>query len=217
MSEISEAQLIANRANGQLSHGPVTEEGKARSSRNALRHGLTGRKIVLDPEDLELYQAHVQSFLDLHQPQTIDERALVQIIADAHWRLDRAMTHEDNLRAFLSTESLERGSLTNLSLCVTRIYNMMNRACKQLEQLQAARKAEQQRKLEEAILLARYHKMLNEPFDPQENGFVFSELEIDKEIHRRETLAQAAEAEKCGFHLTRYRSRHESEAKNKAA
>jgi len=34
------------RANGALSRGPVTEEGKARSSRNSLQHGLRARNMV---------------------------------------------------------------------------------------------------------------------------------------------------------------------------
>jgi hypothetical protein len=217
MSEISEAQLNANRANGQLSHGPVTPEGKARSSGNAYRHGLTARKMILKPEDLERYQSHVQSFLDQHQPQTIDECALVQIVADCHWRIDRAMTIEDNLMAFLSSEILENSSLPNLSLYLTRFYNMMNRSLKQLQDLQAKRQAEERQKLAEAVLLAKYQKMLEQPFDPQENGFVFSTAEIDREIRTRETLKQAELAEKYNFDLARYRFRREQEAKNKAA
>jgi hypothetical protein len=37
----SEKQIAANRRNALRSTGPVTREGKARSSRNALRHGLS--------------------------------------------------------------------------------------------------------------------------------------------------------------------------------
>ena len=179
MSEISEAQLNANRENAQLSRGPITEDGKARSSRNSYKHGLTGRKIFLEGENLEAYQALVQSFLDHYQPQNIEERALVQIIADCHWRIDRAVSIEEQAKCELTLERLERASLTNLTLYVSRIDRMRQKATQELQQLQAARKAEEQRQLEEAIKLARYRKMRNEPFDPQENGFVFSATEID--------------------------------------
>ena len=37
---ISEAKLAANRANAQLSTGPVSSAGKAISSQNRTRHGL---------------------------------------------------------------------------------------------------------------------------------------------------------------------------------
>lgn len=47
---VSEAKLQANRANAKKSTGPRTAHGKAWSRRNALRHGLTSRIVLFDPE-----------------------------------------------------------------------------------------------------------------------------------------------------------------------
>jgi hypothetical protein len=43
----SDKQVAANRLNAQRSTGPRTPAGKARVSFNALKHGLTGREVVL--------------------------------------------------------------------------------------------------------------------------------------------------------------------------
>jgi hypothetical protein len=76
MSDISAEQLAANRASAALSHGPVTEAGKRRSSLSAIRHGLTGRVIVLPTEDLNQYQAFSKGLVDSLDPQTPLERQL---------------------------------------------------------------------------------------------------------------------------------------------
>ena len=47
----TEAQQAASRANGALSHGPVSLEGKARSSINNLQDGFWARKLTLMPDD----------------------------------------------------------------------------------------------------------------------------------------------------------------------
>jgi hypothetical protein len=86
-----------NRANAQHCTGPRTEDGKRRSSLNALRHGLTGQTIVLPSEDLAAYQRHTQRFSEDLQPKGVVEEQLVQALSDASWRLNRVAALENNL------------------------------------------------------------------------------------------------------------------------
>ena len=48
---ISEKQRRANRENAKKSTGPRTAEGKARSSKNGIKHGLLARDAVMADED----------------------------------------------------------------------------------------------------------------------------------------------------------------------
>jgi hypothetical protein len=43
-------RIRASRANGDLSRGPATPQGKLRSARTSLRHGLLARCVVLEDE-----------------------------------------------------------------------------------------------------------------------------------------------------------------------
>ena len=53
---MSPAKAAANAANAQLSTGPVTAEGKARSSRNALKHGLTSKDLIVREDEKEAFE-----------------------------------------------------------------------------------------------------------------------------------------------------------------
>lgn len=86
----SQSKIEANRRNAERSTGPKTPEGKAASSRNAVRHGLSTTTLAVmpgeNPADLEhLAQAINAEF----NPGTDTERYLVDQMILARWRLAR--------------------------------------------------------------------------------------------------------------------------------
>jgi len=86
---ISPAGLAANRANASLSTGPRTQEGKAKSSLNGVKAGLTGRTVLLSTDDAAEYARHLSAFEDEYKPVGLRECELVQSIADTFWRVAR--------------------------------------------------------------------------------------------------------------------------------
>jgi len=88
------AQIAANRANAQLSTGPTTEAGRARSSANSLMHGFTSQTVILTGEDPDEYEDLLTELL-LSFP-TGGHFALdrsVREMANAEWRLRRVRRH----------------------------------------------------------------------------------------------------------------------------
>src|ERR1700694_502632 len=87
------------RANGAKSRGPTTAEGKEKSSRNAVKHGLTAGSgnILLDSEDPDEFQEIFNKLLGIHEPATPAENDLVEEMVAARWRIRRMWTIETNL------------------------------------------------------------------------------------------------------------------------
>ena len=86
-SQISEAQLAANRANAKLAHGATTQAGRKASSMNAIRHGLTSKMALLPGENAEHFEQLVASHVERHAPVGDEENELVHLIAENAWRM----------------------------------------------------------------------------------------------------------------------------------
>jgi len=82
-------QAEARRNNGKLSNGPVTVEGKATSSRNAVKSGFFSRDPLLPGEDATAFTAFRDGALTELCPVGFVENELAARIVSAAWRLRR--------------------------------------------------------------------------------------------------------------------------------
>ena len=90
----SEARILANRANALKSKGPVTTEGKERSRRNGLKHGMAGRGVVIPEDDLDEVERRVEALEADLNPQSALGVILVRKMALFSVRLERGVRHE---------------------------------------------------------------------------------------------------------------------------
>ena len=175
-----------NRENAQYSTGPKTDEGKHRSSLNALRHGLTSQTVLLPGEDPEQYRRHLASFEHDFRPFGADEHTLVQILADTSWRLHRVAVLEANL--LTHGTFTENGApqapdpdriikgLATLSLHGQRLNRQFQTTLRLLKQIQQERKKETEG-LAQTINYIKSFENEGYIWDPAEPGFVFKNPE----------------------------------------
>jgi hypothetical protein len=198
---ISASQLAANRANSQRSTGPKTTEGKAKSSLNAVKTALTGRTVLLPTDDAAAYEEHVADFFKEFDPLGARECALVQLLADNSWRIDRVFALEMGIYALgriqfaddfsaedpaLQSNLIETHTfltyekqLRNLQLQFARLCRQREKDTAELKQIQQERIKREKQDLETAskIYIAAQHD--RKPFDPAEFGFDFSIEDVE--------------------------------------
>ena len=214
---VSERRIEANRRNAQKSTGPRSIDGRARSSMNALRHGITGQVSIMTVEDRGAHDKFVQELIESLRPEGAVELQFASVIAEDFWRLQRIRAVENDMFAlgnFSEAADIDvdhpeiHASLTRaqtfldrskdferLTLYEQRINRAIEKNRRQLEELQAERKRLREQALEQACLL--HHASAGEeqaqdepPAEVSNNGFVFSSEEIERAIDRRSRLIQ---------------------------
>jgi hypothetical protein len=93
-------QNQANYRNSRLSKGPKTPEGKARAAKNALKHGLLSRGVLLPDEDAGAFSELSRCLAEDLNPVGGLEILLVDRIIDLFWRLQRSRKFEAGILAW---------------------------------------------------------------------------------------------------------------------
>lgn len=198
---LSAAKQAANKANAQLSTGPTSPEGKAKSSLNAVTTALTGRTVLLPTEDAAAYEQHLRGYEKELRPVGPRECDLVQSIADSSWRLQRIPALEFAIYARgqmefagqsadrdpalrpgliqLETQLAYEKQLRNLHVQESRLHRRREKDLAELRQSQSDRRNRDTQTLEAAHRLYTQAKGANQPFDPQTLGFDFSVTDVE--------------------------------------
>jgi hypothetical protein len=138
----SAAKLAANRANAQLSTGPVTQPGKTISARNTRKHGFYAKRLF-EPVEVgnEEHQEYVQMLEAMRgdwQPAGALEEVLVEKIVAEMLRYGRWLALERKVLPQL----YECRSVDPIMRCQATINRHLFQAIAQLERLQRQRKGE---------------------------------------------------------------------------
>jgi hypothetical protein len=158
-------RLAANRANSLLSTGPRTDDGKRKSSLNAVKTALTGVTVLLPTDDAD-YQRHIVAYQNEFQPAGLEESELVQSLADISWRLrripglemaiyargsviyaDQFQEEDPDVRRSLielQTHLVYEKQLRNLQLQEARLVRRREKETAELRRLQGERKQREQ-------------------------------------------------------------------------
>ncbi len=199
----TESQIAANQKNAQLSTCPSSETGKAKSSLNAVKTGLTGRTVLLPGDDAALYEAHLARFVERFKPAGDEEQNLVQSLADTEWRLLRIPTLEAGIYAIGRLEFAElfpneeqavrnqlietkvfltyQRQLNNLSIQENRLLRRREKDTAALRELQENRKRREKARLDEAArqYIVAVEEERNDEWQPEQFGFEFSIEQIE--------------------------------------
>lgn len=130
----------ANRRNAQLSTGPKNPEGKAKSSQNAITHGIFVKKFLhgATPETVAEIEALAAGLREHYQPVGMLENLLLQKAIVEAVRCGRVFGYEQE---FTGTPIGIVACMEHAVRYTTSASRAFYRAIEELERVQAARKA----------------------------------------------------------------------------
>jgi hypothetical protein len=99
---------------------------------------------------------------------------------EAEAALAMALAFREHMRVF-----------ANISIISQRLARQFERTLAQLSQIQADRRAAEERQLDKAAKILKMHKDENLPYQPADDGFVFSNDGIETLLRREERRQQA--------------------------
>jgi hypothetical protein len=218
---ISEAKLQANRRNAALSTGPVTAEGRRRSSLNGYRNGLNGQIVCSTPEELAAFTSFCSEIQTELAPVGGIEKFYAKSIAENMYRLERARSlemgmfanghreHVDEMQSghpeadtalAASRTFLEQAhAFQLLSGYEAKILRALEKHQAHLKALQDARKAAYEKAAEQATQFVELAEAMDGTYEPGEDftpasaygGFAFAESEITRRRERAALLRAA--------------------------
>ena len=155
MRKSTAAQIAASRRNGARSRGPLTDQTRAKSALNALKHGLTSSTILLDDENPDRFQDLLNDLLADLCPQSSLEFCAIEEMATAKWKQRRAWQLETNalneaaaechapgsrpLQAWRKLHHRRNHDFQNILLRQTRLDHEFDRALRRFRALEAMR------------------------------------------------------------------------------
>jgi hypothetical protein len=163
--------------------------GRERSSRNALKHGLCSKILILPDESQEEFDELLQGWMDDYQPATQAARGLVVRAARAEWLLMRALRRYDEAEQSIHDQvpdpmnwteehhkKMERYTRyrTTEERAFTRAFNMLEHLRKSRNQEAAARRRLEnqnaQQKKNDAPRPNPWARVISRPETPQKDA-----------------------------------------------
>ena len=133
-SSIQQAHTLAIERSGSSAHsnskalGPRTRQGKQKSSRNATKHGIFSKVIILDSESKAEYEELLAGLRETLQPEGALEELLVEKLATTVWRHRRLLLAE-SAEIRKNTEFVESDQRDQEREAAERFWSMSGLLC----------------------------------------------------------------------------------------